>query len=190
MWVVCVALKEDLFQSVICYCKHSLARNTPPNYKGCIRNLGSNPKGLTILHLHIIDTAGFMEWTWNMYDSMKKDGVRHQSRQLKMWHSFVRSQAPPCKGILPLSVHPQPQDHVPKCQEPPDISSSFHFWSNSWWTAKHVSTFRELERGTGSWWEDCAMWGKPIMLRHKKNHWNGKWHQKDMHWISFQQENI
>lgn len=81
MWAVCVALKEDLSQSVICYCKHSLAQNTLPHYKGCIRNLGSNPKGLTILHFHIIDTEGFMEWTWNMYDSMKKDGVRHQSRQ-------------------------------------------------------------------------------------------------------------
>lgn len=85
-----------------------------------------------------------------------------------MWHSFVRSQAPPCKGILPPRVHPQPQDHMPKYQEPPDISSSFHFWSNSWWIAKHVSIFRELVRGAGSWWEDGAMWGKPITLGHIK----------------------
>lgn len=106
------------------------------------------------------------EYQWHWEESS-------QSRQLNMWHqkrSFAGSLAPPCKGILLLSVHPPPQDHVAKCREPPDISSSFFFVKQlvNRQTCLHLQ--RARERGTGSWWEDCAMWGKPIMLRHlKKN---------------------
>lgn len=125
---------------------------------------------------------------------------KSQSRRLNMWHqkrSFVGSQAPPCKGILLLSVHPAPQDHVPKCWEPPDISSSFFYFflSNSWWTAKRVSIFREREREALAVGEKTVPCGEnpscsDIKKKKKRNHWNGKWHQEDMHWISFPQECI
>lgn len=128
MWVVCVALKEDLFQSVISYSKHSLARNTPPHYKGCIRNLGSNPKGLTSLHLHIIDTCGL--------HGMNVEYVRHYEGRR------CQTSKPTVENVALLRKVPGPTlQGNPAAKCPPSTTRSYAKMPGA---ARHKSLFSFL----------------------------------------------
>lgn len=100
--------------------------------------------------------------------------------------ALCRSLTPPCKGILPLSAHPPPQDHVPKCQEQLDESNTF--FCETAGEPPNVSPSSERDvLAVGERIVPCGE--KPTTFKTwKMNHWNGKWHQKVMYWISFQQE--
>lgn len=171
-------------------CRYGLAASPQPYFEGLTKSIGPNPRG-GINHPALVGywycDLRRMKAGWDREDvdadgwtcGTRKDALRgvprgpHLARESCRWVS---------------SLHHK--DHVPECQEPPDESKSI-FLSNSWWTAKHVSIFteRERERGTGSCWEGCAMWGKPTRLRHKKGisgMANGI--RKVTYWISLQQE--
>ena len=128
-------------------CRYGLAASPQPYFEGLTKSIGPNPRGGgEINHPALV---GY----WYCDLRRMKAGRDREDIDADGWTCGTRKDAlrgvprgphlarESCRWVS--SLHHK--DHVPECQEPPDESKSI-FLSNSWWTAKHVSIFRERER--------------------------------------------